>query len=626
MTVVSTLNKYFSGTWVTILLILINIVVFLNYAFEKVTAPLLLDLGANFAPLTLGDEPERMLTSLFLHGGFFHLVINMYSLYFVGSQLEKRVGSINFLFFYFITGLIAGLTSLYFNLFVVSVGASGAIFGLYGFLVIQTIRENPENSRSVIINFIIYLVIVLLIGSQVNFDNAAHFGGALSGLLIGFLFFRLPAYVLFGISSLMIFVAYSMGPRHQTAYFEAFQKFITADKLITSTLSAPLSDEVLRDTLLYVSPLPDSVISHFKKLDFVDERLSGDTATIIAFTTLRKHHIDYLLKIISEESYVYLDSIAHNRSRFRKLSALEYPLNISDGSPLPPPAKSDTTEKLVAKREFYDFSWLPTNDSVNFSFYRIGKVDSLGDWQGPVKDYYRDGAIQMKGNYKRGLRDGIFLYYNPDSTYSSAGRYFRDNETGKWELYHANGKLSTEIRYENRSSYVENLWDSLGIPLVVDRNGEEVYRYPGGQISYIRTIRDGLTVGFKEAYYENGDLSYKEYYERGELLKGIAYDGNLESTYDRGTYMPVPNGGLEKFYQYLDEKNKLRSDSIDADVVLRFDVHRSGKITNIRYLKRYEAPYDRYAKTLLLEGPQWLPAKIRGIEPTDSYAEITIRF
>ena len=66
---------------------------------------------------------------------------------------------------------------------------------------------------------------------------------------------------------------------------------------------------------------------------------------------------------------------------------------------------------LETKRVFYDEEWKEIDDPSLAAYYRIGTVDSLGRFQGVVRDYYRSGAVQMKGKYLDGMKDGIFLYY-----------------------------------------------------------------------------------------------------------------------------------------------------------------------------------------------------------------------
>src|SRR5688500_5142217 len=87
----------------------------------------ILDAGANLNPFTLGGQPWRIITSMFLHFGIIHLLVNMYGLYYLGTSLEPAVGTIRFLLVYFFCGIAAGLASLVFNIYTPSAGASGAL-------------------------------------------------------------------------------------------------------------------------------------------------------------------------------------------------------------------------------------------------------------------------------------------------------------------------------------------------------------------------------------------------------------------------------------------------------------------------------------------------------------------
>ena len=135
---------------VTIILITINLLVFIycRVSIGTFNDPTwtqgLLFRGAEFAPLSLDDEWYRIFTHLFMHGSILHLLLNMYALSSVGSEIEQLTGTRKFLFIYFLTGLSASLGSLYFNLFTVGVGASGAIFGLFGFSLIVQLSESRK--------------------------------------------------------------------------------------------------------------------------------------------------------------------------------------------------------------------------------------------------------------------------------------------------------------------------------------------------------------------------------------------------------------------------------------------------------------------------------------------------
>src|SRR5258708_17824636 len=91
--------------------------------------------GANFGPFTLSGQWWRLLTYMFLHGDLMHIAFNMWCLWDLGALCESLYGRSTFAAIYLITGIAAGLASVAWNPGVLSVGASGAIFGLAGALI-----------------------------------------------------------------------------------------------------------------------------------------------------------------------------------------------------------------------------------------------------------------------------------------------------------------------------------------------------------------------------------------------------------------------------------------------------------------------------------------------------------
>jgi rhomboid protease GluP len=89
----------------------------------------LLQLGALFNPLTLSDEPWRIMTHMFLHGGLLHLAFNQYAFYSLGTSWERYFGWKKWVAIYFVTGFGAALTTLWWNLFTIGVGAWGLFSG-----------------------------------------------------------------------------------------------------------------------------------------------------------------------------------------------------------------------------------------------------------------------------------------------------------------------------------------------------------------------------------------------------------------------------------------------------------------------------------------------------------------
>ncbi|WP_205192555.1 rhomboid family intramembrane serine protease, partial [Burkholderia sp. LMG 13014] len=104
-----------SWPWLTILLAVVNTAIFVliwrQASYGELSNPLLLDWGANFAPYTLTGQPWRLLTSAFLHGGWTHLLLNMYMLIVLGTVLERTGGMLRFGVAYLLSALGGSLLS-----------------------------------------------------------------------------------------------------------------------------------------------------------------------------------------------------------------------------------------------------------------------------------------------------------------------------------------------------------------------------------------------------------------------------------------------------------------------------------------------------------------------------------
>lgn len=150
--------------------------------------------GANFGPDTVSaGQWWRLLTSMFLHGGLLHLAFNMYVLWQIGPLVERLLGNSGYLLIYLVSALAGGLVSLAWNPYSASVGASGAIFGIFGtllgFLTMHRRGWIPEEVVSSLRNsalvFIGYNVVFGFVRSGT--DVAAHAGGLAAGFLCGLL-------------------------------------------------------------------------------------------------------------------------------------------------------------------------------------------------------------------------------------------------------------------------------------------------------------------------------------------------------------------------------------------------------------------------------------------------------
>lgn len=183
------------GYYITPILININLALFITMSLSGVNIFLpenneLLAWGANFRVLTLDGQWWRLFTSCFLHIGIVHLLLNMYALLYIGLILEPYLGKARFLTAYLITGIAASVTSLWWNELTISAGASGAIFGMYGvtLALLTTNLLDKSVKKAFLASIAVFVGYNILNGLKPNsgIDNAAHIGGLLSGLIIGY--------------------------------------------------------------------------------------------------------------------------------------------------------------------------------------------------------------------------------------------------------------------------------------------------------------------------------------------------------------------------------------------------------------------------------------------------------
>jgi len=188
---------------ITLVLILINLFFFIlmfPLGFFKNECELTICKYIALKPSNIlqGNSFWTFLTSMFMHGGFFHIFANMLSLFFIGSLIERILGAKRYLYFYLISGLFAGLffilSSLLFSgdLSMYAVGASGALFGLIGLLMLLTPNLRvylmfipiPIKIKYAAPGILIVLWLISIAG-DVPIGNTAHLGGLIFGLIYG---------------------------------------------------------------------------------------------------------------------------------------------------------------------------------------------------------------------------------------------------------------------------------------------------------------------------------------------------------------------------------------------------------------------------------------------------------
>lgn len=173
----------------------INVAVFIGMALAGISimepsSQELVHWGANAGPLTLAGDWWRLLTCLFVHGGIVHIAFNMWCLWSLGGLCESLYGHWTFGAVYLISGLGASLASVVWRPGGVSVGASGAIFGLAGALIAAYYLGEFSMPRSAVMgslrSVVAFVGYNLVFGAMIGpIDNAAHVGGLVTGLVLG---------------------------------------------------------------------------------------------------------------------------------------------------------------------------------------------------------------------------------------------------------------------------------------------------------------------------------------------------------------------------------------------------------------------------------------------------------
>lgn len=191
---------------VNFLLIIINVICFVFFSILIYTNPNFLKYIALNPSNIIGKVYLwTFLTSIFMHAGFFHIFANMISLLFVGGIIEKILGKKRYILFYLSAGLFAGIFFVLSSFFLKSdfntyaVGASGAIFGLIGLLMMLTpnlpvyimfipipIKIKYAAPGILVLLWLISIAPLVVGGEKIGIGNTAHLGGFLIGLIYGF--------------------------------------------------------------------------------------------------------------------------------------------------------------------------------------------------------------------------------------------------------------------------------------------------------------------------------------------------------------------------------------------------------------------------------------------------------
>lgn len=331
------------GFFITPILVGINLAVFIMMVvsgadFLQPGNQSLIQWGANIRSLTLDGQWWRIISNLFVHIGVFHVLFNMYALLYIGVLLEPLLGRLRFLSAYLLTGIIASLASLYWHPNTLSAGASGAIFGMYGvFLALLTTNWIDKTQRTALLtSIVIFVGYNLLYGMKGSVDNAAHIGGLVSGILIGYLYYpglRKPenprlrysavvlATLLVGVVTVLAFKKipndYSLFQRKMNAFSRLERKALDVlqpkgDVSKTAWLNA------IRDTGISNWKESIRILNEANQLD-VPDPLKKETVVLVQYCHLRIQSYDYIYRKLTDSASSGPDSVAYFNAQISEL-------------------------------------------------------------------------------------------------------------------------------------------------------------------------------------------------------------------------------------------------------------------------------------------------------------------
>lgn len=187
-----TIKEFTTRFPITTGLIFLNLLAFaaMELTGSSTSLDTLLKFGALDYDAVLGDgQYYRIISSMFLHIGFMHLLFNMFCLYVFSAELERILGKAKFLLFYLASGAGGSLLALFMQQHAITAGASGAIFGTFGLFVYFIATKNPRlphEAAGIILPLVAVNFIVTVFTPGISLFG--HLGGFVAGFLLGGLF------------------------------------------------------------------------------------------------------------------------------------------------------------------------------------------------------------------------------------------------------------------------------------------------------------------------------------------------------------------------------------------------------------------------------------------------------
>lgn len=183
--------------YVTIFLAAVNVIIFLIIESVGSTedSEIMYQWGAMYSPDVFeGGQWYRIITSMFLHFGINHLLNNMVVLLILGYQMEEKYGRLKYLITYFVCGIvgniISGAAEMAADSYTIGAGASGAVFGIFGVILVMVFKSRKQFGRVSAIQMIVLFLLMVFGNTQEGVDWMAHLGGALCGVVMALVLYK----------------------------------------------------------------------------------------------------------------------------------------------------------------------------------------------------------------------------------------------------------------------------------------------------------------------------------------------------------------------------------------------------------------------------------------------------
>lgn len=183
----------FKESKLTYALIAINIIIYIISAILSrnifdIDTYVLVNMGAKVNELINHGQVWRLLTCAFLHGGLLHIAFNMYALKIIGSDVEYAYGRKKYIIIYILSALGGSIFSYTLNEYSISVGASGAVFGLLGAMLVYAYKNRGKIGKGYMNNIVQVIIVNIVIGvTMSNIDNFGHLGGLVFGIIASYI-------------------------------------------------------------------------------------------------------------------------------------------------------------------------------------------------------------------------------------------------------------------------------------------------------------------------------------------------------------------------------------------------------------------------------------------------------